>query len=258
MKYELIISASHGDRVPLDDVAIGMAMRDATAGGTPYHQPTFAGRLRIYKLGLLEEVRAGRLPICNEAGNRLYDVENVQAIYLDEFVLKPDWDKLRRENPPLPPGVWDLSHIDLGPRKKSDRPYLLGLQTKLTWLNDWAEKQGDSFTLSHEGRGWVDERGYILPSEDPKDTRQGLVQLQPSHDQIPTASMTGSWQKSARKIWETMARLHKKLNQEQIAEKVHQEMKLAKDRGETGMTGRGGRVPSAASIKRHRLRDLNI
>jgi hypothetical protein len=31
-------------------------------------------------------------------------------------------------------------------------------------LNEWAEKRGDSFVISHEGVGWVDERGYNEPT----------------------------------------------------------------------------------------------
>ena len=59
------------------------------------------------------------------------------------------------------------------------------------------------------------------------------------------------WIPEARKIGERIYKENKKLSVEQIAQKVHSEMTLKKS--EEGMTGRGGKILSAETIKRHAL-----
>jgi len=68
------------------------------------------------------------------------------------------------------------------------------------------------------------------------------------------AAQIATWHNEARKIGETIYKQTPKLNLEQIAAKVHAEM--MKQKSEPGMTGRGGKVPSAGSIKRHALKGL--
>jgi len=58
---------------------------------------------------------------------------------------------------------------------------------------------------------------------------------------------------NARQIGEKIHKEKPSLNMEKIAEKIHKEMTDRKAKGEPGMTGRGGKVPSAATIKRHAL-----
>lgn len=59
------------------------------------------------------------------------------------------------------------------------------------------------------------------------------------------------WKANARLIGERIHKEKPKLNAEKIAEKTHDEMTTRKANGEPGMTGRGGNVPSAGTIKRH-------
>ena len=60
-----------------------------------------------------------------------------------------------------------------------------------------------------------------------------------------------AWRANARQIGEKFHTENPRLNAEKIAQKTHYEMTARKDKGEPGMTGRGGRVPSADTIKRH-------
>jgi hypothetical protein len=181
MEYRLKLAAPHGDIIPLSIVAIAKALRDATAGGTPYHEPTFKGRLTGYILDLLEEVRSGRLKVCDEVGRPLAVDPTEPISYAMRYVNEPDWEKLRRENPPVGDGVWNFSHIDFGPQElDKERPNIYW-RAKLNMLNEWAERRGDIFVISHEGVGWFDERGYVLPTNrDLYDTKQCGVDPGPS------------------------------------------------------------------------------
>jgi len=51
MEYMLNLAAIYGDIIPLRLVAEAMASREATAGGTPFHEPTFSGRLTGHGFG---------------------------------------------------------------------------------------------------------------------------------------------------------------------------------------------------------------
>lgn len=62
-----------------------------------------------------------------------------------------------------------------------------------------------------------------------------------------------SWVTRAKEIGVQLFKKFPKLSLEQIADKVHKEMDKRHRSGESGMTGRGGRIPSAGSIKRHAL-----
>lgn len=64
------------------------------------------------------------------------------------------------------------------------------------------------------------------------------------------------WKAKARKIAEGLLPKYEKLSLDQIAEKVRSEMVDRNKLGETGLTGRGGRIPGASSIKRHALTGL--
>lgn len=71
---------------------------------------------------------------------------------------------------------------------------------------------------------------------------------------LPITSPSGNdWKVPARQIGKEIHKKKQTLNMEKIAQKTHEEMTDKKNKGESGMTGRGGKVPSAATIKRHAL-----
>lgn len=71
---------------------------------------------------------------------------------------------------------------------------------------------------------------------------------------VPSESPSGDgWKANARQIGKKIHKEKPSLNVEKIAGKTHDEMTDRKAKGETGMTGRGGKVPSADTIKRHAL-----
>ncbi len=71
----------------------------------------------------------------------------------------------------------------------------------------------------------------------------------------PTAQIE-AWHTEAWKIGERIYKNKPSLNIEQIADKVNLEMSERNAKKEPNMTGRGGKVPSASSIKRHALTRL--
>ncbi len=69
----------------------------------------------------------------------------------------------------------------------------------------------------------------------------------------PMVTPDDVWKRPARAIAESIHTKNPRLNVEQLATKTHTEMTKKKAEGEPGMTGRGGKVPSPATIKRHAL-----
>jgi len=173
MKYEIKLSAPCGDIVPLCKVADTKAQARATAGGTPFHMPTYRGSVSGFADDLLREAEAGRLQVCNAWGAP-GDVEALIEVAAREgtlvkssrYVIEPDWEKLHRKNLPISPGIWDLTHLDLGPTipdLTSTRSSALYAHLKA--LNDWATTRGDEFTISHDNVTWCDERGILTGAE---------------------------------------------------------------------------------------------
>lgn len=320
MEYTLKVSAISGDIVPLMAVAQAMALRDATAGGSPFHKPMYDGRYRGYIRDLLEEVRSGRLVVCNRYGSPIAVDPNVEATshfgHTTRYQKEPDWKALRKTTPPydldwkairrdwkterlpnlnepdwekhqakweslrdalpnmprwktrcrywqelllaLSPleldwqhGLWNFSHIDLGPKKvDKDTPNNFWC-AKLHVLNQWAGKRGDSFVISHEGVTWFDERGWLTVTDQVaqgRDETEGAVA-----SKTPTYI---DWKDTAQKIRDEIqtAQPSKHLTQDKLAEKIHEEMARRHNKNISGMTGRSGKIPSAQTIKRHGLR----
>lgn len=180
MRYELKISAISGDVIPLCLVAEAMARAASTAyGKTPPHKPIFDYQLPTQTKHLLNEARAGRLHVCNQDGIQGAADEIIAAAKssgdlseVRRYLVEPDWEKLHRDNPPVVEGVgvWNFSGLDLGATEIDwDTTNILILYSKLHCLNEWGETRGDSFFISDEPVGWVDERGYMNPTDQSSD-----------------------------------------------------------------------------------------
>lgn len=72
----------------------------------------------------------------------------------------------------------------------------------------------------------------------------------------PAQGNEQSWIPIARTIGREIALKHPKLNLEQIAEKVRTQMLKKKEEGNLQVTGRGGRLPFSATIKRRALKRI--
>lgn len=178
MRYELKIPAIHGDVIPLCLVAEAMARAASTAyGKTPPYKLIFDYQLPTQTKHLLNEARAGRLHVCNQDGVQGAADEIIAAAKssgdlseVHRYLVEPDWEKLHRDNPPVVEGVgvWNFSGLDLGATEIDwDTTNILILYSKLHCLNEWGEARGDSFFISDESVGWVDERGYMNPTDAP-------------------------------------------------------------------------------------------
>lgn len=79
----------------------------------------------------------------------------------------------------------------------------------------------------------------VRPLEDGNTTSQGLP-----------------WVKEARAIAIPLAKKHKNLNTKQIAEKTHEVMVKLGEQRDSSVRGRGDRIPSAETIRRHALKGI--
>lgn len=82
---------------------------------------------------------------------------------------------------------------------------------------------------------------------------QHAIQAETKDTQADRTLDSDDWKVMGRKIGVSIFAEKSHLNMDQIAEKTNQEMNKRNIKGEPGMTGRGGRVPSPATIKRHAL-----
>ena len=90
----------------------------------------------------------------------------------------------------------------------------------------------------------------IPPAVEPASTQEIFSPVNPSAVAI---SKNDIWHTKARKIGMDYLKESPRLNVEQISVKVHKELTRRQAQGEEGVTGRGDRVPSASTIKRHAL-----
>lgn len=185
MKYEIKIPAILGDVIPLYFVADAMAGAASTAfGKTPRHKPIYDCDLRTHIKHLLDQVHSGKLVVCNRAGNidtaaNIIAVAKMTGDYSEKsrFVRELDWAELKRLHPPAKEGVLDLSGVDLGPSITDwDVTNIECLYSKLHCLNEWGKPRGDEFSIAAESAAWVDERGYMNPT----DERAPPVEVEPT------------------------------------------------------------------------------
>lgn len=84
-------------------------------------------------------------------------------------------------------------------------------------------------------------------------TSFGCIQKKAVNAELVTAPSGQEWKATAWRIGKEILNKKPSLTVEQIAAKTHKEMTDRKNNGESGMTGRGGRIPSAETIKRQAL-----
>ena len=77
--------------------------------------------------------------------------------------------------------------------------------------------------------------------------------INPPETRHKTDIPDNNWILTARKIGEQITKESPNLSVDKIAKKVNSDMTTRKNNGEPDMTGRGGKVPSAETIKRHAL-----
>jgi hypothetical protein len=122
---------------------------------------------------------------------------------------------------------------------------------------------GKTVRTSYEEARWCDLNEWLKINEpllsfrfpDPESAATQKVSAGTVTTPAPAAQIA-AWRTEARKIGETIYKTQPKLNIEQIAEKVNKEMTTLNANKKPNMTGRGGKVPSAETIKRHALTGL--
>lgn len=125
----------------------------------------------------------------------------------------------------------------------------------IEWLNKNGYKE-TAYSLGGDLEGHLSE----LAHEEPIGCLLAVIEgNRPASQAVVGFDQKYPWTKNAREIAEELLSKDKALtnkNQLQIAAKVAEEMTRRKKNGKEGMTGRGNRVPSAETIKRHALNGL--
>lgn len=205
MRYELRISAICGDVIPLCLVAEAMARAASTAyGKTPPHKPIFDYQLPTQTKHLLNEARAGRLHVCNQDG-----VQGAADEIIAAAKSSGDLSEVRRylEEPGGATEIdWDTTNI-------------LILYSKLHCLNEWGKTRGDSFFISDEPVGWIDERGYMNPTGAPAakveagaaiTTHKLKTKNMPLDAEIATAKTRALDKTNVQSVWDELVKMANK------------------------------------------------
>jgi hypothetical protein len=158
MQYILNALKISGDVLPLAKVADSMARAKATTyGSTSFHKPTYDGAFKSIGTSLVREVKSGNLVVCDTSGiaqpvNNVIEQGNLDNAFnaVATYVVEPNWAQLNSQHPDaeIAPGCWHWDGIDLGETVPDVLiSELCYFQTNLHYLNEWAGKAGDSFTL---------------------------------------------------------------------------------------------------------------
>ena len=122
----------------------------------------------------------------------------------------------------------------------------------------WPDTESTLYIPREEVEAFEKEHG-IHPDRNIPKVKATETVAQPKLGATP-ASSGQAWIPKAREIGieivKDLAKKHKCQNQNQIAKKVRVEMEKRKGAGEPGVTGRGVRIPSEGTIKRHALKGL--
>ena len=172
MDYVIKAPAVANGVITLQHVADAMAKGIATAGGTPFHEPTYSGCFKRYAQWLLDDAKEGRLVVCDGFG-RPSSVDELRADDANVVVL----ESFDPTNP-------DTSPVD------EFATLLLAVRTREKWLNDWAAINGDTFAIDDAGVGWIDERGDVDPPAPAAKSTPGALQRQRAQELAILAKLT--------------------------------------------------------------------
>ncbi|MBO3702841.1 MAG: hypothetical protein J5W83_09905 [Candidatus Accumulibacter sp.] len=164
MHYELRLSSPSLDVLPLVAIAGAVAGAAATGGDTPFHEATYKGKFRKLQDWVVDDARAGRLAVTDQDGRPGTFDEVVQrakndGTYSEVFELSEEILQKIADGEPFSDALQDPASrkFDL------NATHALCVYTTLKNLNDWASAQGNTFSISRVG--WIDERGWIEPSD---------------------------------------------------------------------------------------------
>lgn len=190
--------------------------------------------------------------------------------YIARTPPKPDWDFWRHKIEVKPwEAVWLSFDIDPDSQEYRDIQNDKTASKRIRLLVDHLSQRQGTLNMGDsslhgvrlsEFAAWCAHIGYDVPPELAR-LAKATPQAAPKVDAVPAKPEAVpvaipsvlEWQATARQIAEKILKEKPSLNVEQIADKTHKEMIDRKGKGETGMTGRGGKVPSADTIKRHAL-----
>lgn len=209
MDYKIRIPKCYGDVIPMDCVAVAMAVAEATAfGNADFHEPVYPGAYRKIRDSLLDEIKKGELQVCDQSGFSIsYDDAqkhpNLQVV--TRYVTEPDWALLEKQHPEAKTATgydWTVVKpaIDFGPTEIDVvATIFLRLHARIDQLNAWGEKRrGAAFSIDDNAPPWHDERGLMglpvqvdkeaspraaenmespPPKESPADKTSGLANL---------------------------------------------------------------------------------
>lgn len=164
MHLVLRLSSPSLDVLPLVAIADAVAGAAATGGDTPFHKATYKGKFRKLQDWVVDDARAGRLAVTDQDGRPGTFDEVVQRAKNDgtySEVFEPSEEILQKiaDGEPFSDALQDPASrkFDL------NATHALCVYTTLKNLNDWASAQGNTFSISRVG--WIDERGWIEPSD---------------------------------------------------------------------------------------------
>lgn len=144
MRYELRLAAPSGETVPLAIIAAAIARMTASAGGTPFHRPTYRGKLGKVVAWIVDDAKSGKLAVTDQDG---------RPGTFDELVQRAEDD-----------GTYSEAKVAQGSDKVDlNMTHALCIYTNLKGLNEWARERGDEFSI--KWIGWIDERGWIEPND---------------------------------------------------------------------------------------------
>ena len=185
-------------------------------------------------------------------------VEHQQQVYITKRGLEADFPYwLRMATWTLEEGAALIHGLEPRRIKPSNRD---STREPFPILKSWLECREHAFRALRAGQlkgnskpieylTWAKSLDYPIPEDLQEFFGKSKAVAKPVKDQL-------SWKIPAREMGEEVFKEHPKWSLEQISSRVHDMMSKKHCEGEQGMTGHGGRIPAAETIKRHALKGL--